>query len=135
MARVIKNNSYREYEPKRKNVKKRVVKKREVVFVKSSKIKNLNFSLYIFLCITFLFIFFVVLTFANLTLQRTENNSLLNTLIQIENENERLERYIFNSRNLEEIEYLAKTRLNMSRPNQSQIIFIDLIEQRIFDGE
>lgn len=86
-------------------------------------------SLYTTVIVIFLCALVVSMSFANVSLQRRTNQQLANQLRQMENETNGLSIEISETRNLEEIAHLARTRLDMSEPNPFQTIYIELPEQ------
>jgi len=85
--------------------------------------------------VLFVCVMAVSVSFANVTTQRSQNQALHAELIRLENINSSLELQISDARNLDEVEYIARTRLNMSEPVPGQITVVNLIpkEQIVHD--
>lgn len=118
----------KDYYRKQPKAAKRAVKKRKkTVFVMSGQAKNLGFSIYFMILLAFLLLLGVVIAGANVTLQRNYNTQLANQLRHIEIQNNQLRNQINQARNLEDIEYIARTRLGMSEPSAHQVQAVTLI--------
>lgn len=66
---------------------------------------------------------------ANVTLQRSTNTALLAQLRDLEVQNTQIEADIVETRNLEEVEHIARTRLGMSQPLPHQIVQVDIMPE------
>ena len=110
--------------PRRGNPKKRPKK---IVFVMSAKTRNLALSSYVVVGVIFVCVLAMLAAGANVTLQRQENAHAANQLRQLDVQNTRLQNQITQARNVDEIKYIARTRLNMDDPPTHNIHAVTLV--------
>lgn len=113
---------------RKKRVRKRI--KRQVTFVKALGAKNQPITVYMSILIVFLMGLGLVVSGSNVTIQRNINARLSNDLRSLEMSNTQIFNQILQSRNIEEIEYLARNNLGMSEPMPHQVVMVPIIEER-----
>lgn len=92
--------------------------------------KKLGVGIYAAITLVFLLGIGMTVAGSNVTLQRNINNQLLGTLRELEIQNSQISAEIVETRNLEEVEYIARTRLGMSTPLPHQIIQVEVMPER-----
>lgn len=118
--------------PKTRGIKK---KKQKIKYVYSD-VPGVKVSISIYLTIVLIFLCALAtsISFANVSLQRNYNQHLFSQLREMERLTVDLGMQVLEARNLEEIEYLARTRLQMSEPNPHQIIHISVdMQSAVYD--
>ncbi len=106
--------------------KARVRRKTHYEFIKSRKI---DFKAYFAIGIFFSFVIVFICLFAVNTKKESEINGHLEELKKLEESNYMLKTEAAKNINLEEIEKIAKTRLNMQKPAPHQIVYINIPKQ------
>jgi len=109
--------------PKKRGMKKKKLPKVKYVYsdIPGTKI---SVSIYFNIALIFLCALATSISFANVSLQRNYNQRLTSQLRTMERATEELGLQVLETRNLEEIEHLARTRLGMSEPSPHQIVYI-----------
>lgn len=118
-------------EPVKKTKKKGKKKKKAKVKYVYSDTPGFKIPLSIYTTIAIIFVcaLAVAMSFANVSLQRSTNQALAAQLRKEENVTSDLSIEISETRNLDEIAELARTRLDMSERNPFQTIYIEVPEQ------
>ena len=93
------------------------------------KAKTGNFKVYSTIIVFFTFVILFVCMFALNSHKETEINSNLAELKRLEEENNNLKVELNKNINLEEIEKVAKTKLNMQKPATHQLVYINIPKQ------
>ena len=100
-------------------------KPKQVTYVRGDSLgKKLPMAIYTTIMLLFVLGLLVTISFSNVTIQRNLNNRLAQELLAAENTNAQLLFQINNLRNLDDVDYIARTRLGMSDPMPYQITLI-----------
>lgn len=115
-------------EPVRKpRVKKKKLKQKRIVYMKAENPRaSLSISVYIFIGILFLCAGVIVFSMALLSNQKIKVSGLENSLIKEKTRTKQLETETYQVLDFDEIEDIARNKLNMSEPGMHQIRYINV---------
>lgn len=109
-------------------------KKPQIIYVHSDMLaKKPSLSFYLSVILIFICAISTSVSIANVSLQRTYNQTLGEQLRRMENTTSNLTIEVSGARNLDEIKFLALTRLGMAPPEPHQIIYINVPSKSSYD--